>query len=102
MSKDLTEALDALTRHNRNTIGKPPKPRGAAPRQVSAGARIVSSGGSGTGAVVGDLKEKDINLREYHEGRWISSDGLFSFPAIKTVVMSDADGNEIKLIFAAP
>lgn len=101
MSRDLTDALDSLSRRERHRPKSPPAPRGKSPRQISAAEPAVNVN-SGSGTIGGDLVEQDISRREYYDAHWRSSDGLFLFPAIKKVVMTNADDELVTLTFAAP
>ena len=66
MSKDLTEALDALMRQQRQQRPKPPTPRGSAAPQISSGVPGSSEASSGSGdGVASPLIEHDAAAREY-------------------------------------
>lgn len=102
MSKDLTDALDALSRRERQRPVKKPAERGSAPRQISAATPGGGAAQSNGGAAFGDLTEESVAQRLYYPDGWSTSDGLFTLPAIKRVVMKDKDGVEVTLVFAAP
>lgn len=74
------------------------------PRQSIAGGRAKStpSGGSDTAGIASPLTEPDINAREYHGTPLTSSDGLFTMPSVKKVVMEDANGREVVLQYDDP
>lgn len=61
----------------------------------------ASSGG--TGGISSPLKETSITDRIYHSGKYITtSDGLFAWPAIKTLKMKDSAGRAVVIEFASP
>ena len=64
-----------------------------------AESRPSSSGGGG---VASPLVEADYAARTYHANGLKSSDGLFHFPAIDRLVLTDADGRTIELRLAEP
>jgi len=43
-----------------------------------------------------------VASREYWPVGWKTTDGLFTLPAIKTVVFADANGEPVELRFANP
>jgi hypothetical protein len=57
--------------------------------------------GETTGGIAGPLTEEDITKREYYDPL-MSSDGLFALPQIKVMVLTDADGLEVKVELADP
>jgi len=102
MSKDLTDALDALSRRARESrvIQPRPQPRGAAPRKISAATPVAAAQSSdSSGSIASPLTEVS---REYHSNAWRTTDGLFEFPAIKKVTMTDADGRTVVFNFSVP
>lgn len=52
------------------------------------------------GGIASPLIEVDFALREYHEEGIRSSDGLFTLPSIKKMVMRDANNEQVVLMFA--
>lgn len=54
------------------------------------------------GGIASPLSETDFTAREYWPVGQLSSDGLFNFPALKTLKMTDNDGAEVILNFAQP
>lgn len=78
-------------------------PRGALPAQTSPGTdtpnpvRAPSGGG-----IASPVTETNYALREYWPGGLPSSDGLLMLPAVKKVVMSDAEGAEVIFNYAEP
>jgi len=101
MAKDLTEALRALTEGQNNKPQDRPAERGAARRVVAAAPPPGSSKGGG-GGIASPLTELDASLREYWPTGWRTTDGLFEFPAIKKIVMADANSDSVEFRFADP
>lgn len=99
MSKDLTEALRALMESSDQPAPEAPKTRGSAPPAKSASALIGKASGGG---VASPLTELNFTLREYHTTSYRTTDGLFAFPALKKLKMTDANNEPVELIFAAP
>lgn len=104
MADDLTAAWEALSGRLRTRTKEPvrPQPRGAAPPQVSAAtpAAAAPSGSSpGSGSIASPLTEVS---REYWPSGWQTSDGMFVFPAIKKLTMTDADGATVEFNFLEP
>ena len=99
MSKDLTEALAALTQTDPYTLAPDPaQARGGKPAQKAA---AKNSGGAGSG-VFGSLTETSFSAREYYSAGWKTSDGIFVMPAIKSAQFLDAGGNVIPIGFKEP
>lgn len=99
MSKDLTEALRALMEQSSEPTPDPMKARGGTGSAKSAA--ILESGKKG-GGIASPLTENSFALRQYHTTNFKTTDGLFSFPAIKKIKMLDANGETVDLIFADP
>lgn len=101
MSKDLTEALRALTEGS-GTKDKPEpmKTRGAA-ASVKASVPLAGSV-SGTGGIASPLTETAFSDREFWTGGFTSTDGLFVFPAIKKASFKDANDAPVVVLFAEP
>lgn len=55
---------------------------------------------SAGGGIASPLTEVDFALREYYEEGIRSSDGLFTLPSIKKMVMRDANNEQVVLMFA--
>lgn len=101
MSKDLTDALRAITEASRPKPDDKPQPRGAARRVIAAATPpAVAAGGGGDGGVAASPWTE--TSRTYWPAAWQTTDGLFSFPAVRKVTFLDADGGEIELNFANP
>lgn len=99
--KDLTEALRKLMQEQSGAGQEPMAARGGAPSSRSAAAPGGGPGKSG-GGVASPLTELNSSLREYYPAGWTTTDGLFTFPAIKRLVMSDANDNSVVFDFAQP
>lgn len=77
-------------------------PAGVVPAKTSPGTpRKYKPAQSGAG-VAWPLTEEDFNEREYWPDALMSSDGLFFFPALKTIVLTDAEGNGGAVNLAEP
>lgn len=101
-SKDLSDALRKLM-ESQPTQGQPePMPvRGGVSSSKSA-APLGGGGKSASGGIASPLVELSSSTREYYSTGWKTTDGLFSFPALKKVVMTDANDNTVVFEFAAP
>lgn len=79
-----------------------------AAQPISAGvgsARPAQPGGGLSAGIASPLSEPLYSQREhYAETTLTSTDGLFTFKAkrLKKIVMSDANGARVELLFAAP
>lgn len=108
MSKDLTAALDALTREAAGLTSRADRALPAAkvapaiPARTGTGKPAASSG---AGSIASPLTEASYAARLWHPATTIySSDGLFSATRtpIKQVTMTDANGATVVFNFAAP
>lgn len=99
-NQEIDEALNALLRERTTGSNRPPA-RGAAQRVVSAAAP-GGTGGGGTAGDVESLTEASVASREYWPTGWQTTDGLFTFPAIKKVVMTNAASETVTFNFANP
>ena len=108
MSKDLTTALDALTREAAGLTSRVDRSLPAAkvapaiPARAGTGKPAATSGG---GAIASPLTEPSYAARLWHPATTIySSDGLFSATRtpLKQITMTDANGATVVLNFAAP
>lgn len=111
MSKDLTDALDALTQSGNDgaTPMPAPKARGAKSRVTSAGVDApvqASSGESGGAGAIGDYTETAYADRQYYAvgANLPTTDGVFMFKAkpIKIIKMKDKDNKIVSLGFKSP
>ncbi|MFZ2269036.1 MAG: hypothetical protein WAV95_15785 [Azonexus sp.] len=105
MSKDLTDYLDALTRHGSNDDNSLPalKPRGPTPAAKSSGVDKPTQASGG--GVASPLTEASFAAREYYPEQAIpTTDGLFAYRAkpIKKIIMTDANDSQVVFVFAAP
>lgn len=58
---------------------------------------------AGGGGIASPIKENALATREYHAAKYITtSDGLFAWPAIKTMKFTDAAGRAVQFDFAEP
>lgn len=99
MSKDITEALRALTEKASASAVKQRPARGAAPRSVSAAGMPGGSSGAG---IASPLTE---TAREYWPDQTVAStDGIFTLivKPIKRVEFIDAAGNDAAMDFLEP
>lgn len=103
MSKDLTEALRALTEQSAGE--NKPQPlanRGGAPAVTSAA--LLGGSGAKTG-IASPLVETAYSAREFHDPTTITStDGLFTLriKPVKKIYMKDAGAADVVLEFKAP
>lgn len=76
------------------------EPRGGVTGQVGTGNyRAPSTGGAGLASPV---NEPSFAAREYWANGLLSSDGLFVIPAVKKIVMQDANGAPAVFEYAQP
>ncbi len=105
MAKDLTAALHALTEQANGHTTRVDKSLPAAkvapliPERVGTSGPITSGTGGG---IASPLTETAFVDREFYESGWKTTDGLFTLPAIKKLVMKDALKNEVVLNFKEP
>lgn len=107
MSRDLADALRALTESGTPRKGDVPTPRGAARRVVAAvPSPGATAGGGGTEAIASPITEVSYASREYHSQTRVftSPDGFASivFRPLKSVSFLDANDNPVKMIYQAP
>lgn len=77
--------------------------RGGVAAQTGVGSYDAKNEPSrGGGGVASPLTEPDYAKRVYWENRLLSSDGLFTMPAIKQLVLQDADGAPVIINLADP
>lgn len=98
--------VDALnrvvTRQKQAKALRLPDPRGGIAAQRGRADWAESRPSSSGGGVASPLVEADYAARTYHANGLKSSDGLFHFPAIDRLVLTDADGRTIELRLAEP
>lgn len=56
----------------------------------------------GGGGIASPLTEDDYTKREYWPDAALSSDGLFNFPALKSITLTDANGDKAVVNLAKP
>lgn len=103
MSKDLTEALRALTENAPAPEPYEPKARGLAPKVKSAAALTLS--GSSDGGIASPLTETAHADRTYHAQTILTTtDGFLSIVLrpINKVKFTDANGATVEMIYKAP
>ena len=106
-SKDLTEALRALTEqaNNRPSVQDAMNARGATGRSVaSAPLQFVAAGGNG-GGIASPLVETGYADRTFHGDTTItSSDGLFTLKIkpVKSIKFKDSLNHDVVIEFKAP
>lgn len=94
--------LNAMETAGRKRNGLPPlEPKGALPAKVGVADYVGPAAGSG-GGIASPLTEGDIALRTYWSNGYVSSDGLFTLPAIKKIAMTDADDVPVEFNYADP
>lgn len=104
IGKQLTNDLNRLVRPptQKKQLADLAK-RGALPAQT--GKSVIdpkAAAGTGGGGIASPLSETDYSKREYWEDAIVSSDGLFKIPAIKKLVLTDADGVQAVVNLAKP
>jgi hypothetical protein len=76
--------------------------RGGVAAQTGIGTYDPKNEPSSGGGVSSPLTEPEYAKRVYWENRLLSSDGLFSMPVIKQLVLQDADGAPVVINLADP
>lgn len=95
---------DDLPRLSGTPAAEKALPAPTTPPAIRAKTGLSNSGpGSGSGSISSPLKESSIADRIYHTDKYITtSDGLFAWPAIKTLKMTDSAGRVVLIEFASP
>lgn len=93
-----------LHRLQQPTRGVAPLPAPANPDPVPTKTAVARDTPDPTGGGISSpLSESDIADREYWTGSYITtSDGLFAWPAIKSMSFTDASGRAVVIEFAEP
>jgi len=107
--KTVAEDINSLVRPQRQAKALPRvQPVGAIPPQRSRGT-YKAPAATGTAGIASPLTEQTIIVegksvpdREYWPQGYLSSDGLFVLPAVKTLNMTDANGDAAVFQFADP
>lgn len=105
MAKDLTAALQAMTEQAQGQTSRQDKTLPAVKVATEIPSRTGASGpvtSAGSGSIASPLTEADFGSREFHSAGWKTTDGLLTLPAIKKMVLTDANGAEVIFNFAAP
>lgn len=104
--KRIQQSINQLVAQgDRRNAGLPPAPAAGPIRKARGMSSIEApqeSSGGGGGGIAGPLTESDASLRQYYETGYTSSDGLFFLPAVKRIVMEDADLQTVTFMYAAP
>lgn len=97
----IRDDIERTLRPERQTTALPAvDPRGAQGERRSRS--VYSAPVTGGGGIAGPLTEADASAREYWPSGLRSSDGLFTLPAIKKLVLADANGAEVVIQLADP
>lgn len=79
------------------------QPRGLLPAARGTASNLPKPvSNSGGGGIASPLTEPDYLAREFWPDGLVSSDGLFFMPAVKKVVMQDANGESATFEYAQP
>lgn len=76
--------------------------RGAVPATKGKGTYNPKNAPATGGGIASPLTEADYTKREYWTNGLLSSDGLFTIPSIKKLVLTDANGGEAVINLAQP
>ncbi|MEQ7921137.1 hypothetical protein ABQX22_18210 [Xanthomonas sp. WHRI 1810A] len=76
--------------------------RGAVPATKGKGTYNPKNVPTTSGGIASPLTETDFTKREYWSNGLLSSDGLFTIPSIKKLVLTDANGGEAVINLAQP
>lgn len=104
-NRQIRELVDGLSQRPDRPMPtlRPEEPRGGIPAARGYVERAYQPGsGSGPAGIASPLTEPDPELREYYPGGLRSSDGLFTLPAIKKLVLQDAQGGEVIVELGLP
>jgi len=101
--KQLTDDLNRLVDTKKKGSSLPAlEKRGGVAAVTGVGVYNPKNAPSTAGGIAGPLTEADYTQREYWEGALLSSDGLFSIPSIKKLVLTDANGASTIVNLAQP
>jgi hypothetical protein len=76
--------------------------RGAVPATKGKGTFNPKNAPATGGGIASPLTETDFTKREYWSNGLLSSDGLFTIPSIKKLVLTDANGGQAVINLAQP
>ena len=104
MAKDLTEALRSLTESGAGQTSRVDKALPSRPNPPAIPARTGAAGpvANPASGIASPLTETAFADREFYEGGWKTTDGLFTLPAIKKLKFLDANNAEVVLDFKSP
>lgn len=91
----LKHDLQRLTRPDPAAGAMPPASQ---PKAIPAG-RALGAGPGGGAGIASPLTEEDYATREWHPAQVYSSDGFLSWPQMKKLVLKDAHGATVEIIF---
>lgn len=100
--RDDVDDINAVVRQPRQRAALPAvAPRGGVPAQVGTGTYSPPPATAG-GGLASPVNEPSFAAREYWANGLLSSDGLFVIPAVKKIVMQDANGAPAVFEYAQP
>lgn len=81
-----------------------PLPPAATPAPIADKTALAKNTPSASGGGISSpLAETNLADRTYHDGKYITTgDGLFAWPAVKSMKFKDASGRDVVIQFAAP
>ena len=95
-------ALESGTTARRSGALRSVEPRGGVPSSTARVDYTPPASTSAGGGIASPLTEGDVTLRTYWPNGYVSSDGLFTLPAPRKVIMTDAEGAEVEFNYADP
>lgn len=99
--REEVEDLNAVIKQRRQRSPLPAlEARGGIPAQTGTGNYTAPP--ASAGGLASPVTEPSFATREYWPNGLVSSDGLFVLPAVKKVVMEDANGAEAVFEYAQP
>jgi hypothetical protein len=102
-SQELGSDLSRLVAPKRQSTSLPVlQARGAVPATKGKGTYNPKNAPATGGGIASPLTEADFTKREYWTNGLLSSDGLFTIPSIKKLVLTDANGGEAVINLAQP
>lgn len=100
--RKMREDMNALAESNRQARSLPVlASRGGEVARRGRADWAAPSLPSGSGGIASPITEPLFASREYYESGTRSSDGLFFIPAVKKIVMTDANGDPVIFQYAA-
>lgn len=101
-TKDLAETLRKIMVGKAGNSPLDPMAERGGVKPSKSSAALGGGGKASGGGIASPLTETDAATREYWPGGWTTTDGLFSFPALKVIQMTDANGEDVELRFDEP